>query len=106
MGSLELWLEFEQTAHGRRRKPSSRSAAETIGLRVKGPYDTPSGEMGSEHDDDLMVITKDGWTRVCQVPHRIPELVHIAETSGLRGLRATLDAWGIEYRIPDGSSDR
>jgi hypothetical protein len=67
---------------------------------VRSDEDVAAEEMGTS-DDDLVVISRQGWRAMVRDPDRIWLLLNVAELRGLTGVRAVLDRWGdVPYWLP------
>jgi hypothetical protein len=103
--SAELWWEFEKASHKKRQLTWSRGLRELLGLVAeKTDEEIAAEELGSKAHD-LVHITKDGWHQVCRRPDLIPMILNTTDRQGLTGLRALLDEHGIDYELPEDSTD-
>lgn len=96
-GELDLWEEWEQGSKGKRQLTWSQGLRERLGLRREESDEEIAAEEVGTRDDDLVLITANGWANLCRVPGDLGRLLNVAETEGLPGVRRFLDERTIEY---------
>jgi hypothetical protein len=76
----------------------SKGLRERLGLRFeKSDEDVAAEELGSKADD-LVIITAAGWRTVISGRLRV-QILESVNQNGFIGLRALLDALGVEYEF-------
>lgn len=101
-GVLDGWEEWEQASKGRRQLTWSKGLRELLGLRCeKSDEEVAAEEIGSR-DDDLVLITPEGWRLLCSAPRDLGELLDVAQAGGLSAARVYLDARGVPYEVLGG----
>jgi hypothetical protein len=96
--SLDLWHEFQRGSKGRRQLTWSKGIRELLGLRAEKSDEDVAGEELGTKADDLVLITAAGWRVVIAGRLMVP-ILEIVEKQGLSGVRALLDASGVEYEL-------
>lgn len=93
--ALDAWHEWERGSKGRRQISYSVGIRDLLGLgAVKSDDDVAAEVVG---DDDLVLITTDGWSQLVRTPHLIARLLDAADADGLVGARRFLDVHQIDY---------
>jgi len=97
--ALRLWHEWEKSSKGKRQVGWSRGLRDRFAPDVSEltDEDVVDLETGTA-DDDLLLITKDGWRVLCARPSSLPEVLEATEWGGDVALRAVLDRYGATYR--------
>lgn len=94
-GALDLWHEWERGSKGRRQISYSVGIRDRLGVgAVKSDDDVAAEVVG---DEDLVLITTDGWSQLVARPHLIAQLLDAADRGGLRAAREFLDVHRIDY---------
>jgi len=101
------WLELETAMDGVRMITWSRGLRSFAGLTGEEATDSSiaSEEVGSR-DDNVCVLSSQGWLQVRDRPDVLALILDSLETSGWSGLQALLDFHGIEYETPEDYRDQ
>jgi len=99
--ALGWWNDYEQIQRGRRRLLWSRGLRELLNLDEERTDEDLANEELGDKDDTILYITPEGWAALVAVPYRIPALLDAAEIGGLAAALASLDRWGVGYRLPE-----
>jgi hypothetical protein len=102
VASLTRWHEWEAGSKGRRQVGWSKGLRKRFAPDVATASDEElvERETGSA-DDDLVVITLDGWQRLVSMPHEMPGVLDVTESGGLPALRARLHDLGVGHVVVD-----
>jgi hypothetical protein len=102
VASLTRWHEWEAGSKGRRQVGWSKGLRQRFAPDVATASDEElvERETGSA-DDDLVVITLDGWQRLVAMPHEMPGVLEATESGGLPALRARLHELGVDHVVVD-----
>lgn len=92
---LDLWLEYERSTKGRRQVAWSRGLRELLDVGQEMTDEQIADEVAG--DEDLVQITPAGWETAWRSPAPTCLILAALEDGGVPGLRAYLDAAGIEY---------
>jgi hypothetical protein len=94
--ALDRWREWEAGSAGRRQITYSVGIRQSLGLTAVKSDDEVAAEVPG--DEDLVLITSDGWSQLVHQPHLIAQLLDAADGGGLPEARRFLDRFGIEYQ--------
>jgi hypothetical protein len=100
LDELDLWREYERGSKGRRQIGWSRGLRDRLGIGVEATDEEIAEE--AVGDEDLVLITAAGWTAALASGKPLSAILDVTESAGIKGLRAYLDAEGIEYELPSG----
>jgi hypothetical protein len=98
--ALDLWHEWERESKGKRQVGYSKGLRARFAPSIADLTDEQVAEL--EHgtrDDDLVHFGADGWRQVIADPALPPALIEAAESVGVVGVRALLDAAGVRYEL-------
>lgn len=96
--ALDRWHEWERASKGRRQLTWARGLRDLLGLGVEATdEDIAEEELGTK-DDELVLITAEGWRQVV-AEQRMVALLELAEKTGLAGVRSYLDLNRIGYTL-------
>lgn len=100
--ALDRWHEWERVSRGKRQISWSGGLRQMLGLMAEQSDEEIAAEEVGSSNDDLVFITAAGWERVLSVPTlSLADVLQVTERQGLSGLRALLDAEGVEYLVLD-----
>jgi hypothetical protein len=104
--ALDRWHEWEAASKNRRQLTWSQGLRERLRLRREKTDEDVAGEEAGTQDDDLVLITAEGWSQLVRAPHRIPELLSVTEAGGLAALRGFLDGLDVPYVLAGEAGQR
>ncbi len=94
--AVDAWREWERASKGKRQMSWSKGLRDLLGMEVEESDEgIVSEEMGSS-DDDVVIITAEGWQTVTK-GKLCSQVLDAVESRGLAGLHQFLDDNGIEY---------
>lgn len=97
---LGRWHEWERGSKGKRQVGWMAGTRERFGLPEAERTDEEiAQEEAGTQDDDLILLSRAGWSMLVADWERLPMLLMTAESSGLRGVRAMLDRWEVPYGL-------
>lgn len=95
--AVSLWNEWERISKGKRQLTWSKGLRDRLKLgREASDDDVAAEELGTK-DDDVLLLTSAGWTRLVSM-RLLGECLTAVEVGGLHGVRAFLDHHSIEYQ--------
>lgn len=98
--ALDLWHEWERGSRGRRQLTWSKGMRQALQLGAEATDEDIAEEEVGTAQDDLVLITAEGW-RVVVAGLHMARLLGAAEAGGLAAVRAVLDSIGAEW-VPIG----
>jgi hypothetical protein len=96
--ALDLWHEWERSSKGRRQLTWAQGFRKALGLAAESTDEEIAGEELGSREDDLVLITAEGWAQIVGGLHMV-SLLEVAEKSGLSGVRKFLERNGIGYEV-------
>lgn len=96
--ALDRWHEWERASKGRRQLTWARGLRNLLGLGAEATDEEIAEEELGTKDDELVLITADGWRQVV-AEMRMVALLELAEKTGLAGVRSYLDLHRIGYTL-------
>jgi hypothetical protein len=98
--ALDRWHDFERVSRGKRQISWSVGLREMLGLMREQSDEQIAAEEVGTSNDDLVLITDDGWRRLVALPAiSLADVLTVTERGGLTGLRRLLDDEQIEYLV-------
>ena len=99
-GDLSRWQEWEAGSLGRRQVGWSAGLRKRFAPQLDDVSDEEitDQEHGSA-DDGLVVITDEGWRKLCRTPAVLPMLLEVAEQAGALGLVDALTALDVPHHL-------
>lgn len=94
--AVQLWQEFERVSKGKRQISWSQGLRKRLQLAAEKTDEEIAGEELGSCDDDLVIITRDGWASLVR-QRLLVECLAAAEAGGLAGLRDWLAVHGIDF---------
>ena len=101
--SLSRWHEWEAGSKGKRQIAWSKDLRDLLAVPDEKTDEELNAEELGDQADELVAITAGGWASMVRQPARIPELLNVAERSGLVGVVRQLAEWGdVPYVLTGG----
>jgi hypothetical protein len=93
---LDRWHEYERATHGRRQIAWSRGLRDLLAIGQEvDDLDVATEAAG---DEPVVFISRAGWATVLGLPEPSSRVLAAMNDHGATGLRAYLDAHGVDYR--------
>lgn len=97
--ACERWWQLEEATPGQRMLTWSRGLRAFAGIGDEKTDEAIADEELGSNDDDVCYLTPDGWQAVRGDAALLGAMLSTLEASGWTGLRALLDAYGVEYFV-------
>lgn len=94
-GDITQWEEWEKASKGRRQLTWSRGLRDRLGLNPEASDEEIADEEIGSKDDDLLLITPEGWREMCAHPDWIGELLDVCDHGGL----SESARWLIKHQV-------